>query len=150
MSWINLLSPSQLFSSSKSIFNQFNAIAANVISTRLASKKAGGSSKNKKGKPRPKHRRIRYQDGRYVQKGTMLVTQNTLRFHPGLNVGIGKNLTLFAMEAGKVLVTCEKTNLDVEHSVVKRMYDGRTLENLYKKHFHVIPAEQHFRFKRIG
>lgn len=56
-----------------------------IMLNRGASKKSGGSTQNA-GKARPKHRGIKYQDGQVVQKGTMLVTQNFLRFHPGMNV----------------------------------------------------------------
>lgn len=57
-----------------------------VLNVRFASKKTGGSTRNRKGHARPKHRGIHYQDGAYVQPGTMLITQNKLRCHPGLNV----------------------------------------------------------------
>lgn len=53
---------------------------------RNASKKTGGSTKNPKGHARPKHRGWRVQDGQFVSAGTILATQLTPRFHPGLNV----------------------------------------------------------------
>lgn len=56
------------------------------VCVRYASKKSGTSTRNKGGHPRPKHRGWKVQDGGYVQAGTTLVTQRTLRFHPGLNV----------------------------------------------------------------
>jgi large subunit ribosomal protein L27 len=37
-----------------------------------------------------------------VNAGEVLVRQNGTHFHPGLNVGIGKNSTLFAMKSGTV------------------------------------------------
>lgn len=64
------------------------------LSVRFASKKTGSSTRNKKGNRRPKHRGIHYQDGEFVQKGTMLITQNKLRCHPGLNVCFNFSLIL--------------------------------------------------------
>lgn len=55
---------------------------------RNASKKTGGSTKNTHPKVRPKHRGLKRNDGDVVQAGTILVTQLTLRFHPGLNVSL--------------------------------------------------------------
>jgi large subunit ribosomal protein L27 len=72
-----------------------------------------------------------------------------LRFHPGLNVGFGRNGTLFAYEAGRVMVTCEKVDLNWEHTWVMRHYEGRTGQTFYKKYFNVIPEPQHTRFKLI-
>ncbi|KAL1117832.1 hypothetical protein AAG570_004147, partial [Ranatra chinensis] len=119
------------------------------VSCREASKKAGGSTKNQKGRARPKHRGIRCQDGTYVQKGTLLVVQNKLRCHPGLNVGFGRNGTLFALEAGRVMVTCEKIDPNWDHTWIIRSYEGRNHETIYKKHFNVLPDPQHCRFKLV-
>ncbi|KAK9507245.1 hypothetical protein O3M35_007149 [Rhynocoris fuscipes] len=129
------------------IFKNAVNFTENFLSIRFASKKAGGSTRNKGGRRRPKHRAIHYQDGEFVQKGTMLITQNKLRCHPGLNVGFGRNGTLFAMETGKVMVTCEKIDPNLNHTWISRTYSGRNLENVYKKYFHVIPEPQHCRFK---
>ncbi|KAG8258969.1 50S ribosomal protein L27-like isoform X1 [Homalodisca vitripennis] len=124
-----------------------NVLAEAVIS-RGASKKAGGSTKNH-GNARRKRRGIRVQDGRFVQKGTILVLQRYLIFHPGLNVGFGRNGTLFAMVPGTVRVTCEKPDLNMDHSWVRQTYGGRSVENMYKKYFNVLPEKQHQRFKLL-
>ncbi|XP_055370878.1 50S ribosomal protein L27 [Condylostylus longicornis] len=117
--------------------------------TRSASKKAGGSTRNRKGHARPKHRGWKVNDGHYVSKGTLLVTQLSTRFHPGLNVGFGRNGTLFAMEHGKVYITCEKVDLNWDHSWVQRNYAGRENQIIYKKYFNVVPEPQHNRFKLV-
>jgi large subunit ribosomal protein L27 len=98
---------------------------------------------------RPKHWGWRVQDGHFVQAGTILVKQRTLRFHPGLNVGLGRDATLFAIEAGKVMVTCEKVDLNWDHSWVKRCYEGRSSQQLYKKYFNIVPEPQHNCFRLI-
>ncbi|CAH2063522.1 unnamed protein product, partial [Iphiclides podalirius] len=116
---------------------------------RYASKKTGGSTRNTNCKVRPKHRGWKVQDGHFVQAGHILATQLKTRFHPGLNVGLGRNGTLFAMEAGKVVVTCEKFDPHWEHNWVQRNYAGRENQNILKKYFNVIPEPQHQRFKLI-
>ncbi|KAJ0179225.1 hypothetical protein K1T71_004937 [Dendrolimus kikuchii] len=116
---------------------------------RHASKKTGGSTQNTSTKVKPKHRGWKVQDGHYVQAGHMLATQRTTRFHPGLNVGFGVNGTLFAMEAGKVIITCEKFDPNWEHTWVQRMYAGREQQKIFKKYFNVIPEPQHQRFRLI-
>ncbi|CAG4940339.1 unnamed protein product [Colias eurytheme] len=116
---------------------------------RHASKKTGGSTKNVNCKVRPKHRGWKVQDGHSVQAGHILATQRFARFHPGLNVGMGRNGTLFAMEAGKVVITCEKFDPNWDHTWVQRIYGGRTDQTIYKKYFNIIPKPQHNRFKLI-
>ncbi|XP_068627976.1 large ribosomal subunit protein bL27 [Battus philenor] len=116
---------------------------------RNASKKTGGSTRNTNCKVRPKHRGWKVQDGHFVQAGHILATQRNTRFHPGLNVGLGRNGTLFAMEAGKVVVTCEQFDPYWEHKWVQRNYAGRENQNIFKKYFNVIPEPQHNRFKLI-
>lgn len=64
-------------------------------------------------------------------------------------VGFGINGTLFAMEPGKVVVTCEKFDPNWDHTWVQRMYKGREHQVIYKKYFNVIPEQQHQRFKLV-
>ena len=44
-------------------------------------------------------------DGQFSQAGNILVRQRGTKIHPGQNVGIGKDDTLFALKAGKVEFT---------------------------------------------
>ncbi|KAK2582750.1 hypothetical protein KPH14_005017 [Odynerus spinipes] len=125
-------------------------LSINLPCIRYASKKSTGSTRNKPIRTRPKHRGWRVQDGWFVQAGTILATQLKPRFHPGLNVGFGRNATLFAIEAGRVMVTCEKINPNWDHTWVIRHYAGREGQTIYKKHFNVIPIPQHDRFKLIN
>lgn len=50
------------------------------------------------------------------------------------------------MEAGRVVITCEKINPDYSHFWVRKNYSGREGQLIYKKHFNVIPDKQHDRF----
>ncbi|XP_031846039.1 mitochondrial ribosomal protein L27 isoform X2 [Nomia melanderi] len=126
-----------------------NNTITNLVCMRYASKKASGSTRNKPCHTRPKHRGWRVQDGWYVQKGCILATQLKPRFHPGLYVGLGKNGTLYALEPGRVMVTCEKINPNFNRSWAVKYYEGRTGSVIYKKYFNVIPNKLHDKFVLI-
>ncbi len=67
----------------------------------MATKKAGGSSKN--GRDSAGRRLgIKKCDGQYVIPGNIIVRQRGTKFYPGKNVGLGKDHTLFALTAGKI------------------------------------------------
>lgn len=67
----------------------------------MAHKKGGGSSKN--GRDSNSQRLgVKRFGGEVVKAGSILVRQRGTQFHPGLNVGRGKDDTLFARLTGKV------------------------------------------------
>ena len=67
----------------------------------MAHKKAGGSSKN--GRDSNAQRRgVKRFGGESVKAGNILVRQLGTQFHPGENVGMGKDYTLFAKTDGTV------------------------------------------------
>jgi large subunit ribosomal protein L27 len=67
----------------------------------MAHKKAGGSSKN--GRDSNAQRRgVKRYGGEKVRAGNIIVRQLGTRIHPGLNVGLGKDYTLFAKIDGTV------------------------------------------------
>ncbi len=67
----------------------------------MAHKKAGGSSRN--GRDSNGQRRgIKRYGGNKVSAGNILVRQVGTRIHPGDNVGMGKDYTLFALTDGVV------------------------------------------------
>ena len=68
----------------------------------MAHKKAGGSSRNGRDSE-SKRLGVKRYAGQEVLAGNILVRQRGTRFHPGINVGIGKDDTLFALSNGKVL-----------------------------------------------
>ena len=71
---------------------------------RWATKKAGGSSKN--GRDSQGQRLgLKKTHGQHVIPGNILVRQRGTQFHPGDNVGMGKDHTLFATHAGVVQFT---------------------------------------------
>ena len=67
----------------------------------MASKKGVGSSRNGRDSE-SKRLGLKRADGQFVNAGTILVRQRGTKFHPGNNVGIGGDDTLFAKESGVV------------------------------------------------
>ena len=67
----------------------------------MAHKKSGGSAKNGRDS---KGRRLGVKrfDGEGVRPGTIIVRQRGTRIHPGVNVGMGRDHTLFALKDGHV------------------------------------------------
>ena len=67
----------------------------------MAHKKAGGSTRNGRDS-NPKYLGVKRYGGESVLAGNILVRQRGTRFHAGVNVGVGKDHTLFALADGKV------------------------------------------------
>lgn len=68
----------------------------------MAHKKAGGSTRNGRDSI-SKRLGVKRFGGQVVVAGNILVRQRGTRFHPGLNVGLGKDDTLFAKADGRVV-----------------------------------------------
>ena len=68
----------------------------------MAHKKAGGSSRNGRDSE-SKRLGVKRYGGQLVSAGSIIVRQRGTEFHPGDNVGIGKDHTLFAKTEGTVL-----------------------------------------------
>jgi large subunit ribosomal protein L27 len=67
----------------------------------MAHKKAGGSSRNGRDSE-SKRLGVKLFGDQVAHAGNILVRQRGTRFHPGANVGCGKDHTLFAKAEGKV------------------------------------------------
>ena len=67
----------------------------------MAHKKAGSSSKNGRDS-NPQYLGVKRFGGQVVSAGEILVRQRGTKFHPGHNVGRGKDDTLFALADGRV------------------------------------------------
>ena len=67
----------------------------------MAHKKAGGSSRNGRDSE-SKRLGVKKFGGQYVQAGNIIVRQRGTKFHPGKNVGIGRDHTLFAKIDGEL------------------------------------------------
>ncbi|MDR2111928.1 MAG: 50S ribosomal protein L27 [Candidatus Accumulibacter sp.] len=67
----------------------------------MAHKKAGGSSRNGRDSE-SKRLGVKRYGGQEVSAGSIIVRQRGTQFHPGVNVGLGKDHTLFALIDGRV------------------------------------------------
>ena len=67
----------------------------------MAQKKGGGSTRNGRDS-KPKMLGVKAFGGESVSAGAIIVRQRGNKFHPGVNVGIGKDHTLFALVDGHV------------------------------------------------
>jgi len=67
----------------------------------MAHKKSGGSSRNNRDS-KPKMLGVKRYDGQAVLPGTIIVRQRGTRIHPGRNVGLGRDHTIFALVEGNV------------------------------------------------
>ena len=66
------------------------------------SKKKGAASSRNGRDSNAQRLGVKVYSGTEVHAGTIIVRQRGTRFHPGANVGIGKDHTLFALATGKV------------------------------------------------
>ncbi|HEY2818877.1 MAG TPA: 50S ribosomal protein L27 [Casimicrobiaceae bacterium] len=67
----------------------------------MAHKKAGGSSRNGRDS-QAKRLGVKVYGGEAIRAGGIIVRQRGTQIHPGVNVGLGKDHTLFALVDGKV------------------------------------------------
>lgn len=67
----------------------------------MAQKKGGGSTRNGRDS-QPKMLGVKVFGGQVVSAGSIIVRQRGTQFHPGTNVGVGKDHTLFALVDGEV------------------------------------------------
>jgi large subunit ribosomal protein L27 len=70
----------------------------------MAQKKGGGSTRNGRDS-QPKMLGVKAYGSQLVRAGSIIVRQRGTRFHPGQNVGCGRDHTLFALQDGHVHFT---------------------------------------------
>lgn len=78
----------------------------------MAHKKAGASTKNGRDS-KPKMLGVKRYAGQIVQAGSILVRQRGTKIYPGQNVGMGRDKTLFAKIAGKVIFEDRRNRKEV-------------------------------------
>jgi large subunit ribosomal protein L27 len=78
----------------------------------MAHKKGQGSSRNGRDS-NPKYRGVKLYGGQVVKTGAIIVRQKGTKFHPGFNVGMGKDFTLFALKDGVVSFKGKKVHIEV-------------------------------------
>ena len=67
----------------------------------MAHRKAGGTAKNLRDS-NPKYLGVKVNDGGTVLKGGIIIRQRGTRYMPGINTGLGKDHSIFAMKEGIV------------------------------------------------
>lgn len=67
----------------------------------MATKKAGGSTKNGRDS-NPKYRGVKSYGGENVRAGNIIIRQVGTKIHPGYNVGMGKDFTIYSRIDGVV------------------------------------------------
>lgn len=67
----------------------------------MAHKKGVGSSKNGRDS-NPKYLGVKRYDGEHVLPGTIIVRQRGTHIHPGKNVGLGRDFTIYSVIEGRV------------------------------------------------
>ena len=67
----------------------------------MAHKKGMGSSKNGRNS-NPQFLGVKSADGQFISTGSIIIRQRGTKIHPGNNVGIGNDDTLFSLVDGKV------------------------------------------------
>lgn len=87
----------------------------------FASKKGVGSSRNGRDS-RAKRLGVKRNNGQFVLSGNILVRQRGTKIHPGTNVGLGKDDTLFATADG--IVTFERLGKDRKKVSVYPIEEG--------------------------
>jgi large subunit ribosomal protein L27 len=83
----------------------------------MAHKKAGGSSKNGRDSE-SKRLGVKRYGGESVVPGNILVRQRGTHFHPGANVGLGRDHTLYAKVEGRVVFETKGPKRRTQVSVV--------------------------------
>lgn len=78
----------------------------------MAHKKGQSSSRNGRDS-NPKYRGVKVYGGQSVTAGSIIVRQCGTVFHPGRNVGCGRDFTLFALKEGVVSFNRSKRQVDV-------------------------------------
>ena len=78
----------------------------------MAHKKGQSSSRNGRDS-QPKMLGVKAFGGEFVRTGTIIVRQRGTRFRPGVNVGCGRDYTLFALCDGTVSFRKEQRKVDI-------------------------------------
>jgi large subunit ribosomal protein L27 len=77
----------------------------------MAHKKGQGSSRNGRDS-NPKYRGVKLYGGQAAKTGAIIVRQKGTKWHPGFNVGIGRDFTLFALKDGVVSFKGKKVHIE--------------------------------------
>jgi len=77
----------------------------------MAHKKGQGSSRNGRDS-NPRYLGVKLYGGQVAKTGSIIVRQNGTKWHPGFNVGIGRDFTLFALKDGVVCFKGKRVHIE--------------------------------------
>ena len=83
----------------------------------MAHKKGQSSSRNGRDS-KPKMLGVKAHGGEYVTAGSIIVRQRGTKFHPGKNVGCGRDFTLFALCEGTVNFSNDSKKVNIVPATV--------------------------------
>lgn len=97
------------------------------------------------------HYRLWSMPGDLVYRKELLAKQSNIKWHPGLNVGIDDNKSIYALCDGVIIITEDKFNPDWDHPLVNHYYkdDEHKRAPLYMRYIHVIPKKRVSEFKLV-
>lgn len=78
----------------------------------MAHKKGQGSSRNGRDS-NPQYLGVKLYGGQFAKAGSIIIRQKGTKWHPGFNVGVGKDYTLFALKDGVVCFKGKKVHIEV-------------------------------------
>ena len=78
----------------------------------MAHKKGQGSSRNGRDS-NPQYLGVKLYGGQTARAGSIIVRQRGTKWHPGFNVGLGRDFTLFALKDGTVQFKGKKVHIVV-------------------------------------
>ena len=81
----------------------------------MAHKKGQGSSRNGRDS-KPQYRGLKAYGGQLVKAGSIIMRQCGTRFHPGANVGMGKDYTLVALSEGTIVLKGKRISIQTHPS----------------------------------
>lgn len=133
---------SLLLLGNSSTINQLPA----TVSKRFLTRTAQRPSREKK------HYRLWSMPGEFVYRKEVLAKQWNIKWHPGLNVGIDHDKTIYSLCDGVMIITEEKFEPDYSHPLVDWFYKdkaGNECAPLYKRYISVIPKKRISEFKLV-
>lgn len=81
----------------------------------MAHKKGQGSTRNGRDS-NPQYRGVKVYGGQFVPAGGIIIRQCGTKYHPGFNVGLGKDYTIFALKDGTVEFQGRKVHVRAEQT----------------------------------
>lgn len=102
-------------------------------------------------KPAARHWRLWAIPGEFVYRKDILARQWTMRWHPGLNVGINNERAIYALCDGIMVLSEEEFDPDYSHPIVEDAYTSRErkIAPKYARYIHVIPKKPVSEFKLV-